>query len=87
MADKTYIPNTGPALSDLESVALSEWVQRELEYIAAAFQETPTVRLTVLNAAPAKPRNGMLVYADGTNWNPGSGAGVYAYEGGSWVKL
>jgi hypothetical protein len=39
------------------------------------------------NAAPEKPRVGMVVLADGTNWNPGSGAGFYGYNAGSWVKL
>ena len=29
----------------------------------------------VWHVAPVKPREGMLVYADGVNWNPGSGAG------------
>jgi hypothetical protein len=27
----------------------------------------------------------MIVYADGTNWDPGSGAGTYQYVGGAWV--
>lgn len=31
--------------------------------------------------------NGDIVYADGTNWDPGSGAGFYGYEEGTWVKL
>ena len=34
-----------------------------------------------------KPRDGDIRYADGTNWNPGSGAGIYAYVGGAWTKL
>jgi len=28
-------------------------------------------------AEPGKPRDGNIVYADGTNWDPGSGAGLY----------
>ena len=34
-------------------------------------------------------RQGMLAYADGTNWNPGSGGeGIYYYNAaGSWTKL
>jgi hypothetical protein len=38
-------------------------------------------------AAPPKPVNGVIAYADGTNWDPGSGAGFYGYESGVWVKL
>ena len=36
---------------------------------------------------PTKPRDGDLRYADGTKWNPGSGAGIYFYNGTTWTKL
>lgn len=39
------------------------------------------------SSAPSSPQNGDVQYADGTNWDPGSGAGFYGYEEGSWVKL
>jgi hypothetical protein len=29
----------------------------------------------------------MTVNADGTNWDPGAGAGLYQYLGAAWVKL
>lgn len=38
-------------------------------------------------AAPPDPVEGMVVWADGTSWNPGSGAGLYEYRGGAWHKL
>lgn len=41
----------------------------------------------ILHAAPSKPVEGMEVVADGTDWDPGSGAGKYLYIGGSWTKL
>lgn len=47
----------------------------------------PYLYLDALYAAPSKPRTGMVVLADGTYWNPGSGAGYYGYYGASWVKL
>lgn len=40
-----------------------------------------------LAAAPARPSDGVIAYADGTSWNPGAGAGFYGFENGSWVKL
>lgn len=46
-----------------------------------------TLSLPVLAVAPASPANGMLAYADGSGWNPGAGAGVYARQAGAWVKL
>ena len=39
---------------------------------------------------PAKPRDGDIRYADGANWNPGSGQGIYVYiDDGTpaWEKL
>jgi len=30
------------------------------------------------NVAPIRPRDGLYL-ADGTNWNPGSGAGLYRF--------
>lgn len=36
---------------------------------------------------PSNPQNGDIIYADGTNWDPGSGEGFYGHEAGSWVKL
>ena len=41
----------------------------------------------VWHVVPTKPREGMLVYADGTDWNPGSGAGYYVYYAGAWHPL
>jgi hypothetical protein len=39
------------------------------------------------NAAPTRYWEGMVVFADGTNWNPGSGAGLYRYTGSIWKYL
>lgn len=38
-----------------------------------------------LNVAPGRPVEGLTVKADGVNWNPGAGAGLYQYRGGAWV--
>lgn len=42
--------------------------------------------LTQLTAEPATA-DGVVAYADGTTWNPGSGEGVYAYYNSTWNKL
>lgn len=62
-----------------------EWLIEELRRIQASQPEV--FEVVFLNGAPAKPREGMVVGADGTNWNPGGGKGVYAYYSGSWNKL
>lgn len=38
-------------------------------------------------SAPNRVYEGMLVYADGTTWNPGSGAGLYQYRSSAWVFI
>ena len=54
---------------------MQEWARRGVEQL----------QFVVLDAAPAKPRKGLLVYADGSTWNPGSGQGLYRYTGSAWV--
>ena len=56
--------------------------QRPLRDIA-----TNALVLTKLTVAPVTPYNGMIVYADGTSWNPGSGEGYYGYYNSTWNKL
>lgn len=47
----------------------------------------PFLLLATSYKAPEKPQDGMIVKADGTHWNPGSGAGYYGYTSGSWSFL
>lgn len=65
------------------------WMLDELRHISDAVSEIETdeVLLKEWNVEPEKLYNGLVAYADGTNWNPGSGRGVYAYQDGAWVKL
>jgi hypothetical protein len=64
------------------------WMARELRAIAEAIAGgVPFVKFDTLFAAPKKVAEGLTVKADGTTWNPGSGAGVYCYRGGAWRFL
>lgn len=75
-----------PAINDVDQ--LRQWVEDELTAIQAEFAaQTLLIPLTQVHRAPSKPRAGMLVSADGTDWNPGAGAGIYEYRGGAWQKL
>ena len=68
-------------------IPIDQYLREEL----SALQETlaePVLKLTwrEVNVAPDKPRNGDLVLADGTNWNPGAGRGHYEFVTGvGWV--
>jgi len=63
------VPNT------LEDLSL--FVNDELRKISAELQKLVLVEY---HAAPTNPFHGLRVIADGTNWNPGSGRGVYWYD-------
>lgn len=67
---------------------LAIYLENELRKIAEEMSaQQPVLRLSVSYAVPKKYREGDIVLADGTEWNPGSGAGFYGYRGGAWRKL
>lgn len=64
------------------------WLERILRGFEAA-QNDPVegVVFVTLHAEPKRLREGLTVLADGTDWDPGSGAGLYIYRSGAWVFL
>ena len=66
---------------------VQQYLRDEFRRIEIQFRSLDNLRLPALAAEPDKYENGDVVYADGTNWNPGSGAGFYGREAGAWVKL
>lgn len=67
--------------------ALPAYLASEFERIAAAIRSLASGRVETSFRAPDKPRDGDIRLADGVNWNPGAGAGVYAWYAGAWRKL
>lgn len=61
--------------------AIRQMVQDEIG------QDIRQLRFRVLYSEPTKPRQGTVVYADGTAWDPGSGEGAYMYDGTNWILL
>jgi hypothetical protein len=73
-------------LDDSSPQALASSLRAELGRLALEFsQPSDYMALNTLYAAPGRIFDGMIVKADGTTWNPGSGAGVYAYVASAWV--
>jgi len=73
-----------------ETSVLGIYLNAELQKLAADLQnlEVDSVSFKVWNVEPDKPRAGQVYYADGTNWNPGSGEGLYLrLSGATWSKL
>ena len=80
-----YIQRSAPTLNTLDDVR--QWVEDELGYIEQAQHDTLILELKPSFVDVDKPREGMIVYADGTHFNPGGGAGSYEYRSGTWHKL
>lgn len=84
-----YIPSSLPSVSTPDGQALASYLSNELQALASSLvSNVVSLPLSPVFVAPAKPRAGLVVYADGVKWNPGSGEGVYAFSiAGTWVKL
>lgn len=80
-----YLPEPVPFTDD--PAYLREYLGREFANVSTAFEGVENVELAELAEEPARPRDGMLKYADGTNWDPGSGEGFYGYRAGAWRAL
>jgi hypothetical protein len=79
-----YTPNPVPDNPD----DLPKYIFEELLKLQGALQENPTTYIEVKNATPSRIKQGDIVYGDGTNFDPGSGEGIYFRNAaGSWVKL
>lgn len=78
-----YQPGDPPA----DVAQLQRFLREELTRLKAAIDAVSEGFLPVVYAPPPKPREGMLRNADGVNWNPGSGAGLYVYRGTTWALL
>lgn len=81
-----FTANTPPQ-GDLES--LRSFVVQEFQRLALDLEtnQVESLQLVERYSAPVKPREGLVVFADGTSWDPGSGRGVYVYSSSVWVKL
>lgn len=82
---KYQVPATAPE----NAKEFQIWVVDELRHISDAMSELETdlLLLKQWNAEPDKLYDGLVAYADGSNWNPGSGEGPYQYYGAAWHFL
>lgn len=78
-------PAAPPLLSDENANELGRWALQQMQQLAAALENPDITHYNVLHVEPEKPREGQVVVADGTDWDPGDGAGQYMYIGGAWV--
>ena len=78
-----YVPESAPS----DASQLQAFIDRELQKVKVAIDLLAAGHVDKTYVAPTKPREGDIRLADGTSWNPGSGAGFYGYYGSAWVKL
>lgn len=69
-----------------ESGPFERYVDQELESISVVTEQLLPQQVRFLAAEP-RAREGLIVGADGSNWDPGSGQGLYIYYGAAWHKL
>lgn len=82
MVYRMTIPTTIQTVEDLRG-----WVEQELQSIEQELAQVDLLNLRPVYRDVVKPRDGMLIYADGTTFNPGGGRGTYERKGGAWIKL
>lgn len=68
-------------------MAIKEFQREEELKVTEVIRSVNIIHIEPLHVAPGKPRDGDIVLADGTDWDPGSGAGFYGRYGSAWVKL
>jgi hypothetical protein len=75
----TQVDTSSPDAVGKSLVNLAKYTEDEFFQVSAALQDTYADH--IWNKPPPKPRRGTTAYADGTNWNPGSGEGPYFFDG------
>lgn len=82
---KYEAPSTAPEIP----LEFQIWMLDELRHISDALSEleTDSLLLKQWNVEPDKLYDGLVIYADGTNFDPGSGEGYYGYYAAAWHFL
>jgi len=77
-----------PTLCPTSIEDLPTFIDNMFLEIRAVIEVVRDGHLDVSNTAPINPQQGDIRYADGTDWNPGAGEGIYFRNAaGAWVKL
>jgi hypothetical protein len=80
-----YSPTDPPHTTD--PTQLANWAYDQFNQISGLLQALQFGREKMQHTAPKQVYDGLLVLADGSDWNPGSGRGFYGYHTGAWHFL
>jgi hypothetical protein len=64
---------------------LADWLKRE--FFNVYLSQKSLLLLEPRSSEPSVPSIGLISYADGTSWDPGSGEGPYIYTSTGWQKM
>jgi hypothetical protein len=78
-----YVPGQVPN----DPALLPGFFSSELVRIAAVITLLAQGHIDKTYVEPNKPRDGDLAYADGAEWDPGSGKGLYLHNGSVWTLI
>ena len=88
LSDKTnllvqpYVRTQYPVLDE----GIKRYIQDELQRIESSVRSLALASIQVTEDPPEQPVKGMVRYAV-SPWNPGSGDGLYIYNGTTWVLV
>lgn len=75
-----------PRIPPQEDAELLPYLDDEFVKVAQELNKLSTGEYQIVYKEPAKMKPGLVVYADGTQWNPGSGEGLYRRSlSNTWV--
>jgi hypothetical protein len=80
-----FVSETPPQTEDAR--ILIEFLLRELQRLGNIVNAGKVGHVKFLDVAPPRVYEGLIAAADGTNWNPGHGEGVYAYYNSRWNPM
>ncbi len=80
---RAYVPEPPPR----EPAELPAYLERELRRLADFLSQIASGQWDETAVEPERQRHGMLRLANGVNFNPGLGSGLYLYLGNSWQKI
>lgn len=87
-AETAYVPQIPVASITLDEgdLRLAKWVKDELDKVSSAIASLEGF-YKVNHEPPIRYFVGLVQYADGTDWNPGSGEGLYIYKSTGWTFI
>lgn len=66
---------------------INRYVMENFRRVGIAIDNVGNMVVPTTTESPDNPVEGQLIVADGTNFNPGAGAGLYIYLNGAWSKV